>query len=86
MGDLYAAQIVCVGFYSYPGVGACAVPLAYRVVEFSRVHDMSLRCNETGPLANRGSRGSLPLAAGGNFLEERKGGKIFRNRRIAGRQ
>jgi hypothetical protein len=30
MGDLYAAQIVCVGFYSFPGVGARAVPLAYR--------------------------------------------------------
>jgi hypothetical protein len=33
MGDLYAAQIVCVGFHSSQGVGAHAVMMGYHLIK-----------------------------------------------------
>jgi hypothetical protein len=40
MGDLYAAQIVCVGFHSFPGEGAASWGYAVKMIhETHEKHD-----------------------------------------------
>jgi len=50
MGDLYAAQTVCVGFRSSPGEGACGVMTGYH--ENNSIVDAS-RFDSSNPCVNR---------------------------------